>query len=94
MTYDDAAPNVSKLRTEAQFKADFPPSPSPPAPLPEPDASQKAQLYAAFRDEYNSNGGAVDVRRLAQAEGVPLRWCLILAKEIVAGKAAVYAEPE
>lgn len=93
--YTEAAPNVSKLVTLTQFKLDFP-APRPPAPAPsEPDDTGKAALYQAFRTEYNTNGGAVDLRRLARSQAVPIKWCRILMREVAAAKAAVYAvEPE
>jgi hypothetical protein len=92
MSYEDAAPNVSQLRTEEEFKTDFPPPPPPRPPLGDPDAAAKAALYQAFRVEYNANGGAVDLGRLARSQGVPIRWCRILRDEINAAKAAVYGE--
>jgi len=93
--YTDAAPNVSKLKSEAEFKLDFPAPPEPSPPPPEPNAVKKAALYAAFVAEYNANGGAVALKRLAKSQGVPLRWCKILAAEVAAAKGAVYAvEPE
>lgn len=93
--YTDAAPNVSKLRSEAEFRSDFPASAPPAPPAPEPKAARKAALYAAFRAEYNGNGGAVDLAKLARDQGVPIKWCRILMREVVAGKASVYAaEPK
>ena len=92
--YTDAAPNVSKLRSEAEFSADFPAPPPPPEPVPEPTGPSKVALYAAYLAEYTANGGAVDLRRLATSQGVPYHWCVILRDEVAAARAVVHAEPE
>lgn len=90
MSYEDVAPNISQLATEAQFKASFPKPPPPPEPLPDPNADQKLELLMAYRDEYNSNGGAVDLRRLAKRVGVPLWWARVCDREVRAAIAEVY----
>lgn len=93
--YTDAAPNVSKLATEAQFRNAFPPPPAPPAPPPEPTAGTQLELLQAYAAEYTSNGGAVDLGALARAVNVPLRWAQICDREVHAAIAALYAaEPE
>ncbi len=88
--YTDAAPNVSKLATEAQFRAAFPEPPPPPPPPPEPDATTKLELLQAYRDEYNANGGAVALGRLARRMNVPRMWCDICDREVRAAIAALY----
>ncbi len=93
-TYEDAAPNVCKLVDAEQFAIDFPADPPAPEPVPEPSGPDKAVLYEAFRAEYTSNGGAVDLQRLAKSQGVPYRWCEILMAEVEAARAVVHAEPE
>jgi hypothetical protein len=88
--YTDAAPNISQLATESQFKASFPEPPPPPEPLPEPDAATKLDLLMAYRDEYNANNGAVALSRLARKMNVPRRWCVVVDHEVRAAIAAVY----
>ena len=89
-TYEDAAPNISKLVNLAAFCADFPGPYPPPEPQAELTAQAKAALYAAFRDEYRANAGCVNLGRLARQQRVPLRWCRILMDEVTAAKAAIY----
>lgn len=91
--YTEAAPSVSRLVDAEQFAIDFPADAPPAPPLPNPTGAAKVALYAAYKAEYNSNGGAVDLRALAIAQGVPLHWCRILALEVAAARAVVHAEP-
>ncbi len=88
--YEDAAPNVSLLATETQFKNAFPEPPPPQPPQPEPDPATKLELLMAYRDEYNANGGSVALTRLAQTMNVPRHWCVICDKEVRAAIDALY----
>jgi hypothetical protein len=90
MAYEDAAPNVSQLKTEAEFMADFPAPPPPPEPLPDPNAAKKAELYAAYLAEYHANGGTVALHRLSRRLKVKLSWCYILDREVKAAMAELY----
>lgn len=93
MSYETAAPILSQFIDEATFMADFPEPPDPPPAPSDPDNAKKLALYAAFRDEFNANGGVVALARLARQMGVPLRWCQLLMTETRAAMAEVYAEP-
>jgi len=89
--FTDAAPNVSQLVTETQFKNAFPEPPPPDPPVPEPDAAKKLALLMAYRDEYNANNGAVALTRLARTMGVPRNWAVICDREVRAAIPVVYA---
>jgi len=92
--YTDAAPNVSKLKSESEFMSDFP-EPAPPSePVPEPNASKKVALYNAYMAEFNSCGGVVALSRLARRMHVPPNWCRIIDREVKAAMAVVYAPVE
>jgi hypothetical protein len=90
--YEDAAPNVSQLATESQFKAAFPEPDPPQPPLPEPDAAKKLALLMAYRDEYNNNNGSVALSSLARTMGVPRHWAVVCDREVKAALAVVYSE--
>lgn len=92
MSYEDTAPNLSKLLDVDAFRAMFPAPPPPGPPVGEPNAARKAALLQAFATEYTAHGGAVNLARLAQSQGVPLRWCKLLRDEVNATKAEQYAE--
>lgn len=94
MSYEDAAPTLSQFIDEVTFTADFPEPPDPPEPPGDPDNARKLALYAAFRDEYNANGGVVALARLARTMNVPIRWCRLLMEETRAAMAEIYADPE
>ena len=87
--YSDAAPNVSKFKSATEFEDDFPvPGPAS-SGSPEPTAGRKLALYNAYVAEYNSNSGAVQLRRLSRSMDVPHKWVLILHDEVRAALAVV-----
>jgi hypothetical protein len=88
--YTDIAPNLSQFVDEETFKTDFPEPPDPPTGPPNPDAAKKLALYAAFRDEFLANDGAVNLRRLARQHNVPQRWCEILMRECTQARSVVW----
>lgn len=94
MSYETAAPHISQFVDESTFMADFPePSPGP-EPVPDPDNAKKLALYAAFKEEYNANGGVVALARLARQMNVPIHWCRLLMQETRAAIAEVYPPSE
>jgi len=94
MSYEEAAPNVSQLKTEAQFMVDFPEPPEPSSGPGAPNAAKKAELYDAYLAEYTASGGAVQLVLLAKQVGVPRRWAEILDAEVRAAIAELYAPAE
>ena len=85
-SYEEAAPNISKVVNETTFKNDFPEETPYSNPLPEMTNTKILACYTLLKDVVG-NGG---LPRIAQASGLATVQAKLLHAEVQAAKSFVY----